>query len=222
MRANMPLIRKIEREDSVVGIWHITETFEELCRMLPNGECVRTECGAFSSEKRKREYAAVRALLFVLAGRQLTVDYFPSGRPFLRDERMNISISHTAGYAAVILSETHDVGLDIEAVNNRILKLKNHIVSEEEQADGLYELLLHWCGKEVAFKLLDREGIDFRKDMIVKDLLCSTSEASPVSCGSFLLCFHLKTDKRGCFRMTYETTPHFVLVYAVAARGKRK
>lgn len=218
MLANMPLIRKITCEEFVVGIWKTTETFEQLCRMLPHGERVRAECEAFSSEKRKTEYAAVRALLFVLAGRELTVDYLPSGRPFLRNECINISISHTSGFAAVILSKEYNVGIDVEAVNERIFKVKNHILNDKEQAEGLYELLLHWSGKEVAFKLIDKEGIDFCKHLTVKDLYCRASEACPVSDGSFQLDFHLRTKERGCIRMTFETTPDFVLVYAFMRR----
>lgn len=221
----MPLMKTIEQEECVVGIWKITETFEQLCdmlHMLPRGKGVRAECAMFSSEKRKREYAAVRTLLYELTGRELTIDYFPSGRPFLRDEKTSISISHTVGYAAVILSATHNVGIDIEAVSRKILNLKKYFISDKERADTLYELLLHWSGKEVAFKLIDQEGIDFCKHLLVKNLSCFASEEHPTTNGSFLTEFHLKTNEFGNILMKYETTPSYVLVYSFTHKNEKE
>ena len=37
----MPLFRKINCEKGWGGIWKITETFDELCDMLPHSACYR-------------------------------------------------------------------------------------------------------------------------------------------------------------------------------------
>ena len=39
----MPLFRKINCEKGWGGIWKITETFDELCDMLPHSACYREQ-----------------------------------------------------------------------------------------------------------------------------------------------------------------------------------
>ena len=119
----MPLFRKINCEKGWGGIWKITETFDELCDMLPHSACYREHAFHFAAERRRLEYVAVRLLIFTLTGEELQVEYLPSGRPFLRDRRLQLSISHTFGYAAVLFSEEYEVGLDIEVFSERIVRL---------------------------------------------------------------------------------------------------
>lgn len=78
----MPLFRKINCEKGWGGIWKITETFDELCDMLPHSACYREHAFHFAAERRRLEYVAVRLLIFTLTGEELQVEYLPSGRPF--------------------------------------------------------------------------------------------------------------------------------------------
>lgn len=56
----MPLFRKINCEKGWGGIWKITETFDELCDMLPHSACYREHAFHFAAERRRLEYVAVR------------------------------------------------------------------------------------------------------------------------------------------------------------------
>ena len=95
----------------------------------------------FAAERRRLEYVAVRLLIFTLTGEELQVEYLPSGRPFFRDRRLQLSISHTFGYAAVLFSEEYEAGLDIEVFSERIVKLKERLIGPEEAAETTYEIL---------------------------------------------------------------------------------
>ena len=139
----MPLFRKINCEKGWGGIWKITETFDELCDMLPHSACYREHAFHFAAERRRLEYVAVRLLIFTLTGEELQVEYLPSGRPFLRDRRLQLSISHTFGYAAVLFSEEYEAGLDIEVFSERIVKLKERLIGPEEAAETTYETPAH-------------------------------------------------------------------------------
>ena len=120
----MPLFRKINCEKGWGGIWKITETFDELCDMLPHSACYREHAFHFAAERRRLEYVAVRLLIFTLTGEELQVEYLPSGRPFFRDRRLQLSISHTFGYAAVLFSEEYEAGLDIEVFFRKNCKVE--------------------------------------------------------------------------------------------------
>ncbi len=209
----MPLFREIECGKGRGGIWKITETFDELCDMLPHGTYYREYASRFAAERRRLEYVAVRLLIFTLTGEELQVGYLPSGRPFFCDGRFQLSISHTFGYAAVLLSEEYEAGLDIEAFSERIVKLKERIISPEEEAGTTYEILLHWSAKESVFKILDEEGIDFKENLTVRDLECSAKPGHTETEGDFFVCYHLSDGKKGLFSVHYETASDFVLTY---------
>ena len=156
----------------------------------------------------------MRLLIFTLTGEELQVEYLPSGRPFFRDRRLQLSISHTFGYAAVLFSEEYEAGLDIEVFSERIVKLKERLIGPEEAAETTYEILLHWSAKEAVFKILDEEGIDFRKNLTVQNLSCPAMPDHTEAKGDFSLYYHLSDGKTGTFPVHYETTADFVLTYA--------
>ena len=163
----MPLFREIQTPEARIGIWKVTETADELFALHPKGACLKQEAETkFNSTKRIYEFAATRLLLHTL-GCEHSVVYHPSGRPFLLGSDEQISISHTKGYVAVMWSSRHEVGLDIEAYSERILRLKSRIVSPQEQAETAYDVLLHWSAKESVFKIMGVESVDFLQHLMV-------------------------------------------------------
>ena len=56
----MPLFREINCGQGWGGIWKITETFDELCDMLPHSAYYREHASRFVAERRRLEYVAVR------------------------------------------------------------------------------------------------------------------------------------------------------------------
>ena len=210
----MPFFRKIEDEKGWGGIWKITETVESLCRMLPNGETYRAHAyRRFMAERRRLEYVSVRALVYLLLGEEKQICYSPTGHPYFSDGCLQLSISHTPGYASVLFSKDYEVGVDSEAVSERILRLKERLIGPEERAESVYDILLHWSSKEAAFKILDQEGIDFRRNLTVSGLACAASRDHAEADGDFRLAYHLSGGETGVFPIHYETTSDFVLTY---------
>ena len=209
----MPFFQKIECGKGGGGIWKITESPDELCRMLPLGEYHRGQAARYASPKRRLEYLAVRMLVYALTGEELPISYRVSGRPFFAGCPLQLSISHTSGYAAVLFSEEYETGIDIEAFSDRIVRLKERLIGPDEKADTTYEMLLHWSAKEAVFKILDEDGIDFRTDMTVEGLHCPASAVRPDGEGDFSLFYHLQDGKAGMFPVHYETSADFVLTY---------
>ncbi|MDR2388965.1 MAG: 4'-phosphopantetheinyl transferase superfamily protein [Tannerellaceae bacterium] len=153
------------------GVWKIEESPEELLAQLtlcdlPQG------VEEMRHSRRRQERLAVRVLLKELLGRETPIAYRANGAPYLRDNSFHISISHTRGFAAVILHRQSPVGIDMERLNPRILRVRSRFLHPEEEAgiDVRHEtehLLLHWCAKETLFKLIGLSGVDFREHLRV-------------------------------------------------------
>lgn len=126
-----------------------------------------------------------------LAGRFLLPYLFPNfpyeeiliadtKKPFLPNEQFHFSISHCADYAAVIVSKTSRVGIDIELVDKRVEKIASKFLGIAEQqfvqqyketyANNLQLqlLTLMWSTKEAVFKWWGNGNVDFSKDIFIK------------------------------------------------------
>ena len=171
--------------------------------------------GKISSKKRQLEYIAVRVLLQYLINGSTNIQYLSSGKPYLLKLKTNISISHTDGYVAILLSDTHVPGIDIEKNNQRVLNLKSRIVGPNEFAQSSEEILLHWCAKETAFKILDCKGVDFIKNFLVKISYCS-KVVKDSSNDTFTLSYYFDNDNKGDLTMFYSVHKDFILTYSFA------
>ena len=167
-----------------VVVWHVTEEYEELLSMLPDADSVQNEAEQqFTSEFRRVEWTAVRVLLYTVLDRQVHINYNDQGAPLLPDyEGLHISISHTKGFVAIALSESDVVGIDVEQIERldttnqfddkekmpRVEKVRSRFMGNDEYAETIVGMLLHWSAKETVFKVLGREGVDFHDDLKVQ------------------------------------------------------
>lgn len=150
-----------------IAIWQIVESEEELVAPLSNGRVLLEEARQrFKAAGRRIEWLAVRRLMHQL-GIASPIAYLPSGKPYLKDDKRHITISHTRGYAAVAISETNPIGLDIEQRTDKVCRVQHKFLSPEEKSllpsekKNIEALLIIWTAKEAMFKLVDKEGIDF-------------------------------------------------------------
>lgn len=160
----MPLLLTYNKP--LMGIWKTEESPEELLSLLTNETDYLQEISTMRTENRKKEWLAVRVLLKELLGEEARIAYHTNGAPYLPEKNLHISISHTKGYVAVALSPDSPVGIDIEYISDRIMKVRERFLSEEENnaIDAMHErehLLIYWCAKETMFKMIKEEGIDF-------------------------------------------------------------
>lgn len=191
-----------------IAVWHVTETVDELLALLPDDEPVRDEAEArFQSECRILEWTAVRVLLYDMLDRQVPILYHDNGAPYLPEyENLDISISHTKGYVAVALAERGEIGIDIEQMGEKAERVRHKFVRDDEQADSLVKLLLHWSAKETAFKVLHRNKVDFLKHLRVLPFELQDE-------GSFSL-QESRTDAEMVMKIDYKVFPDFVLTYS--------
>lgn len=191
-----------------IAIWHVTEEIEELYYMLPDDVAVREEAERrFKSYSRIMEWTAVRVLLFDMLDRQVEILYDEDGAPRLPEyEHLDISISHTKGFVAVALAEKGEIGIDIERISDRVERVKKKFIREDETPQDRNQLLIHWCAKETAFKMLHRKKVDFLKHL--KVLPFTTNEEGICKLKEF------KTDDEQLIDIHYKVFPDFILTYS--------
>ncbi len=156
-----------------IGIWEITETEEELLPQIKLNEETGARFHRIKHPAKRVEWLATRVLLQRLTNCYDKVSYTNNGKPFFKTNNLGFSISHTDGYAAVVVAENQLVGIDIEHPSPRISKLAWWFLNSKEEAfieegkNELYNALL-WCAKETAYKLVDFPGLEFKNHIITQ------------------------------------------------------
>ncbi len=194
-----------------LAVWKMDETVDELLELLPDRDYYANAMLRFTTESRRREWLSVRMLVFTLLNEDIKIDYEADGKPFLADHSYFISISHTKGYVAVILSEKATVGIDIEKYGLRIQRITSRFMRADEQAfayadDLIWGLLLHWSAKETLFKSFKDASADLR--------LMRLDHFTPESNGTFGIQEYW-TEKQQIYAISYLLFPDFVLTWLV-------
>lgn len=162
----MAFFRLIEDNDVKIALWEITETEQELMTLV--GLDLSNE---YSYPRRRMERMAIRALLNHL-GCTETVQYHQNGRPYLTKGDQNISISHAGKMVAIALSNTQNVGIDIENVNRNFRSVAKKYLSENElkwiNTSHQQSMALAWCIKESIYKLPWKDFKTFTTDIDIK------------------------------------------------------
>jgi 4'-phosphopantetheinyl transferase len=131
------------------------------------------------NEIRKNEFLGVRYLRNYFYP-NLEIHYFKSGKPFVKKNDIFISISHSKKYLGLAVAK-YPIGLDMEECNERIDKIKSRFLNQEElsqlNSKSISQLTRAWCVKESLFKLNSRSGIDFKNELIIKELTNNIAKA---------------------------------------------
>ena len=156
-------------EHTRLGVWKLEETEEFFKGNVPA----------------HRQVTHPHKRLQHLAGRFLLQFLFPdfpyeliqiadTRKPFLPDESYHFSISHCGDFAAAIVSTRCRVGVDVEEPKEKILRIADKFISENEktvfnfkQDDALGATLI-WSAKEAVFKWYGDGAVDFRQHILLK------------------------------------------------------
>ena len=196
-----------------LGLWQMDESPEQLFDLYPHLLPYRSSLDdKYKNDGRKLEFLAIRALMYEMlrvngASKGLLshagdFTHNGQGKPLFRG--YHVSISHTKGYAALILSKKSEVAVDIEFMSDRVERIASKFLRKDERADSLDSKLVHWCAKETVFKLFSEENLLF-EDMRVKPFDTMADWACDVE--------NLKSGKTA--RVDFELAMDFVLTYSM-------
>lgn len=196
-----------------LGLWQMDESPEQLFDLYPHLLPYRSSLDdKYKNDGRKLEFLAIRALMYEMlrvngASKGLLshagdFTHNGQGKPLFRG--YHVSISHTKGYAALILSKKSEVAVDIEYMSDRVERIDSKFLRKDERADSLDAKLVHWCAKETVFKLFSEENLLF-EEMRVKPFDTMSDWACDVE--------NLKSGKTA--RVDFELAMDFVLTYSM-------
>ncbi len=191
----MPLTRKQRLDDgSWLAVWKMDEPLDSLPRPR------QVDLSQYKTQ-RLREKLTEYVLLSELANQDgLVIGHDEDGAPLV--EGFNVSISHTKGWAAMILSKWHRSGVDIEYVSDRVNKIVSRFMRDDEPQDTLNERIITWCAKEAAYKYYHEQHLGFLEMRLLPFTQQETGTANLVN----LRQGETKT-------VNYEVNKDFVLVY---------
>lgn len=153
-----------------LGVWKIEETEDFFKANVPQ----------------HRDVTHPHKRLQHLAGRFLLQYLFPdfpyeliqiadTRKPFLPGEQYHFSISHCGDFAAAIVSKDRRVGVDIETPVEKIIRIRNKFLGNEETMQlgslDINQLTVCWSVKEAVFKWYGKGGIDFRQHIHLQKML---------------------------------------------------
>lgn len=196
-----------------LGLWQMDESPEQLFDLYPHLLPYRSSLdNKYKNDGRKLEFLAIRALMYEMlrvngASKGLLshagdFTHNGQGKPLFRG--YHVSISHTKGYAALILSKKSEVAVDIEYMSDRVERIASKFLRKDERADSLDAKLVHWCAKETVFKLFSEENLLF-EDMRVNPFDTMADWACDVE--------NLKSGRTA--RVDFELAMDFVLTYSM-------
>ena len=206
-------LRKKLDNDAEIGVWQITETEEELKALSATPSDEMEEISFIGSESLRRQRLAVRALLNTMFDEKVYLSHHDNGKPYIENNPINISITHTNKYVAVILHDEEDVGIDIESLDRDFSAVEKKALSEDEIEDldddrRNEQLAIYWCAKEAIFKLVSVYNLDFAEQIEIERF-------RPRGEGELEATFINKDDEEEEYDLEYITFDRHVLVWVV-------
>lgn len=169
----MPITKtKFWGNNHQLAVWLIKESIDELQAMLGAAHVCPPE---ITHEAKRAEWLAARVCIKYLCENMGIsfngVDKDENGKPLLINQaNSELSISHSYPYVAAIISTRHTVGIDIEQVRDKLLKLAPRFLSEEELTQTNNEaerICLYWSAKETLFKYYSKGNVTFKKQLLI-------------------------------------------------------
>ena len=199
---------------SRIGVWQISESEEELRSIssVPSDEL--EEISYIKNESVRKQQLAVRALLDAMFEDKVYLSHHDNGKPYIENNAINISITHTEKYVAVILAEDEEAGIDCESMDRDFSAVEKKALSEEEIDDldddkRNEQLAIYWCAKEAIYKKMSQYNVDFAEQIEI-------SEFSPKGEGELEATFINKDGYEEELELQYMTFDRHVLVWVVA------
>jgi 4'-phosphopantetheinyl transferase len=199
----VPLHTKKHINNGIVALWHITETKDELIDLLPESWQANLDMDHVQPHN-----LAARVLAHTVCPEFNILEKDAYGKPYFDSADAKISITHAGEYAAFMLANTRDCGIDMEQITERVRRIQSKFVRMDEEAflahdlRGLYML---WCAKEALYKFYGLKSIDFKKHLKV--------DYQPIEESGILLGHIEKDDYSKTLELNYEFFDNYLILH---------
>lgn len=161
--------------DTEFALWKIEEKAEDLYNQLQLDEQEKMFVEQLSHGKRHLHWLGTRVLLRKMLKTDEYIDckVDEHGKPYLVELPYHISLSHSFNYAAVMISKTRPVGIDIEQIKEKVERIAHKFMRPEEMAfighqHKIEQLYVCWCAKEAIYKCYGQKEVSFADNILLK------------------------------------------------------
>ncbi|MCJ8212090.1 4'-phosphopantetheinyl transferase superfamily protein [Mucilaginibacter sp. RS28] len=162
-------------DDTEFALWRIEEEADELYGQLQLNDEEKAYVDKLSSGKRHLHWLGTRVLLRKMLRTDEYIDckVDSHGKPYLVNLPYHISLSHSFDFAAVMLSKSRPVGIDIEQVKQKVERIAHKFMRPEELAAikperKIEQLYVCWCAKEAVYKCYGQKEVSFADHILLQ------------------------------------------------------
>ncbi|WP_448700803.1 4'-phosphopantetheinyl transferase family protein [Mucilaginibacter sp. AW1-3] len=155
-------------EDTEFALWKIEEEAESLYNQLQLNDAEKAYVESIGNGKRHLHWLGTRVLLRTMLNTSEYIDckVDEHGKPYLVDMPYQISLSHSFDYAAVMISKSKPVGIDIELISPKVERIAHKFLNKQELSalrpeHRVEQLYVAWCAKEAVYKCHGQKVISF-------------------------------------------------------------
>lgn len=198
----MPLLQTRQLDEhTTLGIWSLVEDVEELITVLPAH--IELDANLLESHvRRQKEWLTSRILTCHLLKRftedPLPLHRNPDGKPFFEQDRYFISITHSPELVAVILSDKYEVGIDVEILSPKALRLASKFLTDDERqqtGDQINKTCLYWSAKETLYKLYSRKKLIFKDNLFLTPTESNNVLSGCIRTDNFFKLYQIQYEK---------------------------
>ncbi len=158
-----------------LAVWKIVEQESFFISRLLFTAADEKRLSEFQNPTRRLEWLATRYLIRYLLNPPDLIEMGAkeNRKPFISNLKSHVSISHCRGFAAVMVSDEMQVGVDIEGIHPRIKKIAHKFVNEVEEqmvaeGDEVEKLSAFWSLKESVFKAHGEGELVFADEICIQ------------------------------------------------------
>lgn len=153
------------------GLWHIREAEAELADQIKEFESIPSY---IVHEQKRLEFCVGRLLAKTLLEKLsvkfegIVKDEF--GKPFFRNNNYQLSLSHSYPYVGALIDQSKSVGIDVEQIKSKLLKIAPRVLHPTELEDaGSNEIkhCIYWCAKEAMIKIYGKKDLVFAEHLLI-------------------------------------------------------
>lgn len=165
----MPLEKIEYHQDRAWGLWKITESEKTLLSFVDEYETISDQ---ITHPQKRLEFVTGRVLAKMLAEKLgasfqgVTKD--EHGKPFYQASSIHLSLSHSFPYVAALADKVKSVGIDVEQIKSKLLRIAPrilHLIELENAGTNETKLCVYWCAKETLVKVYGKKDLVFSQHL---------------------------------------------------------
>lgn len=93
-----------------------------------------------------------------------------TGNPFFKENVFQLSLSHSFPYVAALTDINKSVGIDLEQIKAKLIKIGPRVLNKTELLDAGFDATKHciyWCAKEAMIKIYGKKDLVFAEHLLV-------------------------------------------------------